>query len=69
MAALALMLGGNVRVGLEDDLRVRRREAAASNADLVTKAVDLAAMFDKTPATPGEARAVLGLRGTSDLGF
>ncbi len=69
LAALALMLGGNVRVGLEDNLRVRRREAAASNADLVTKAVRLAEMFDRTPATPAQARAVLGLKGTSDLGF
>lgn len=69
MAALSLMLGGNVRVGLEDNLRVRRRESATSNADLVTKAVGLAEMFDREPATPGEARHVLGLKGTDDLAF
>ena len=69
MAALSLMLGGNVRVGLEDNLRVRRREQAATNADLVAKAVALAEMFDRTPATPDEARAELGLKGTDDLAF
>lgn len=69
MAALSLMLGGNVRVGLEDNLRVRRRESATSNADLVTKVVGLAEMFDRSPATPDEARQVLGLKGTSELAF
>jgi uncharacterized protein (DUF849 family) len=69
LAALGLMLGGNVRVGLEDNLRVRRGELAASNADLVTKAVRLAELFDKTPATPNEARAILGLKGMRDTNF
>ncbi len=67
MAALSLMLGGNVRVGLEDNLRLRVHEQAESNADLVTKAVGLAAMFDRAPATPAEARQILGLKGADDL--
>ncbi|ODU01380.1 MAG: 3-ketoacyl-ACP reductase [Pseudonocardia sp. SCN 72-86] len=64
VAALALVMGGNLRVGLEDNLRVRRGEQAKSNADLVTKVVDLAALFDRTPASPAEAREYLGLRGS-----
>ncbi len=69
LAALGLMLGGNIRVGLEDNLRLRRRDMAGSNADLVTKAVELAALFDKSPASPAEAREVLGLKGSADTDF
>ncbi|MGH3316028.1 MAG: 3-keto-5-aminohexanoate cleavage protein [Nocardioidaceae bacterium] len=69
LAALSLMLGGNVRVGLEDNLRVRRRESATSNLDLVEKVVDLAALFDREPATPDEARQRLGLKGADAVAF
>ncbi|MCM2578185.1 3-keto-5-aminohexanoate cleavage protein [Streptomyces meridianus] len=69
MAGLSLMLGGNVRVGLEDNLRVERRKAAGSNAELVEKAVRLADLYDRRPATPGEARRVLGLKGAEGVAF
>jgi uncharacterized protein (DUF849 family) len=69
LAALGLMLGGNIRVGLEDNLRVRRSDMAKSNGDLVEKAVELAALFDRAPASPGEARARLGLKGSADTDF
>ena len=69
LAALSLMLGGNIRVGIEDNLRVRRTEVAKSNADLVTKAVELAALFDRSPASPAEARTRLGLKGNEHVGF
>jgi uncharacterized protein (DUF849 family) len=69
LAALGLMLGGNIRVGLEDNLRVRRRDMAKSNGDLVEKAVELAALFDRSPASPDEARAHLGLKGSDDTDF
>jgi len=69
LVALGLMMGGNVRVGLEDNLRVRRTAVAKSNVELVEKAVALAEMFDRTPATPDEARAVLGLKGSEDTDF
>ncbi|MDV6275884.1 3-keto-5-aminohexanoate cleavage protein [Rhodococcus erythropolis] len=69
LAALSLMLGGNVRVGLEDNLRITKREHATSNAQLVTKVAEMAAMFDRTPATPEEARAHLGLKGSSSVAF
>jgi uncharacterized protein (DUF849 family) len=61
LAGLALILGGNVRVGLEDNLRVRRTEPARSNAELVRKAVELADLFDREPASPSEARHLLGI--------
>lgn len=69
MAAMALMLGGNVRVGLEDNLRTRRNTRATSNADLVEKVVELAALFDRRPATPAQARERLGLKGPHKVGF
>lgn len=69
MAAMALMLGGNVRVGLEDNLRIGRTRRATSNAELVTKAVQLAEHFDRVPATPDEARAHLGLKGADAVAF
>ena len=69
MAGLSLMLGGNVRVGLEDNLRVERRKPAESNAELVEKAVAMAALFDREPATPDEARRILGLKGADGVAF
>ena len=61
LATAALLLGGNVRVGLEDNLRVSRAARATSNAELVSKAVELAWLLDRAPSTPAEARAALGL--------
>jgi uncharacterized protein (DUF849 family) len=61
MAATALMLGGHVRVGLEDNLRVALDRRAGSNAELVEKAMALAPLLDREPASPAEARDLLGL--------
>ncbi len=69
LVAASLMLGGQVRVGLEDNLRVRRDARARSNVDLVDKAVELARLFDREPATPDEARKLLGLKGAGAVGF
>jgi uncharacterized protein (DUF849 family) len=62
LAAAALMLGGHMRVGLEDNLRVSTEERAGSNAELVEKALELAPLLDRAPASPHVARALLGLR-------
>ena len=61
LAANALMLGGHVRVGLEDNMRVSLDKRADSNAELVEKAVALAPLLDRDPASSDEARAILGL--------
>jgi uncharacterized protein (DUF849 family) len=63
LAAAALMLGGHMRVGLEDNLRVTSDERAGSNAELVEKAMRLAPLLDRLPAGPDEARSILGLQG------
>ena len=61
LAATALMLGGHVRVGLEDNLRVSAARRAESNAELVAKAVALAPLLDRSPASADDARTILGL--------
>ena len=59
--AVAAGMGGNVRVGLEDNLYLSRGRLAPSNAALVEKAVSLLAHIDREPATPDQARAMFGL--------
>jgi uncharacterized protein (DUF849 family) len=62
LAAAALMLGGHVRVGLEDNMRLDLERRAESNAELVEKAMTLVPLLDRDPATADEARGILGLR-------
>jgi uncharacterized protein (DUF849 family) len=59
--AQAILLGGHVRVGLEDNLYIERGKLAPSNAALVEKAVRIVDALDCVPATPAQARAILGL--------
>jgi uncharacterized protein (DUF849 family) len=63
MVAAALSLGGNVRVGLEDNfyLDARGAEMAKSNGELVAKAVRMARDIGREPATVAEAREILSL--------
>jgi len=68
MAAMAIMMGGHVRVGLEDNIFVRRRELA-TNVDLVEKVKRIAAEFEREIATPDEAREMLGLKGLGAVNF
>ena len=57
-----LELGGHCRTGLEDNIKYDRDRLASSNAELVTKIVEVAGDFGRRPATPQEARQILGLR-------
>ncbi len=57
-----LETGGHVRTGLEDNLRIEPDRLAASNAELVKKVVQACERFGRRPATPAEARQILGLR-------
>jgi uncharacterized protein (DUF849 family) len=61
MAAQAVLLGGHVRVGLEDNLYLERGKLAPSNAALVEKAAKIIALLGPGVATPAEARQMLGL--------
>ena len=57
-----LETGGHCRTGLEDNLRIEPDRLAASNAELVKKIVNHCEKFGRRPATPAEARQILGLR-------
>lgn len=61
MIALGIILGGSVRVGFEDNIYLRQGTVAKSNAQLVEMAVDLIRALDRRPATPPEARQMLGI--------
>jgi uncharacterized protein (DUF849 family) len=57
-----LETGGHCRTGLEDNLKFDADRLAASNAELVKKIADNCDRYDRRPATPAEARRILGLR-------
>jgi uncharacterized protein (DUF849 family) len=59
----AALLGGHVRVGLEDSLFIERGVLAASNAQQVQKIARILKEMGHEPASPAEARAMLGLKG------
>jgi uncharacterized protein (DUF849 family) len=61
MVAQSALLGGNVRVGFEDNFYLSRGMRATSNAQLVEKAVAIVRALDKEPASTQEAREMLGL--------
>ena len=57
----ALERGGHCRTGMEDNIKYDKERLASSNAELVKKIVDIADQFDRHPASPEEARGLLGL--------
>lgn len=61
LATLAIVLGGHVRVGFEDNVYYRKGELASSNAQLVARIARIAQELDRPVATPNEARAMLGI--------
>lgn len=61
LTTLAPILGGHVRVGMEDNLYYRRGEPAESNAQLVERAADIITQLECDLATPAEAREILGM--------
>ncbi|MGY6410380.1 MAG: 3-keto-5-aminohexanoate cleavage protein [Alkalilacustris sp.] len=69
IAAQAVAMGGNLRVGLEDSLWIGPGKLAESNAAQVRKARELLAGLSVDLATPDEARAMLGLKGGDRVAF
>ena len=69
IAAQAAVMGGNVRVGLEDSLWIGRGQLAKSNADQVTKARRILEELGLSVATPNEAREMLKLKGGRNVAF
>ena len=65
----SLLIDGNCRVGLEDNLYLEKGVMAKSNAEQVTKMVRIAKEFGVDPVTPDEAREILGLKGINKVNF
>ncbi|HOO40038.1 MAG TPA: 3-keto-5-aminohexanoate cleavage protein [Syntrophales bacterium] len=65
----SLLIGGNVRVGLEDNLYLDRGVMAKSNAEQVAKIARIAKELGIDPATPDEARKILELKGLDKVQF
>jgi 3-keto-5-aminohexanoate cleavage enzyme len=61
MNGMGIILGGHIRVGLEDNLYYSRGRLAKSNAELVERAVRMGKEFNRTIATPAQAREMLGV--------
>ena len=69
LATMGTIMGGNVRVGLEDSLLIRRRTLASSNAEQVAKIRRIVEELGYEIATPAEAREMLGLKGADKVNF
>jgi uncharacterized protein (DUF849 family) len=68
-AALAIMLGGHVRVGMEDNIFLERGVLAKSNTDLLDRVVRIAKEFGREIATPEEVRGILKLKGRDKVNY
>jgi uncharacterized protein (DUF849 family) len=69
IAAMSAVMGGNVRVGLEDSLWLGRGQLAKSNAEQVAKARRIIEEIGLAVATPDEARQMLKLKGGRNVNF
>lgn len=61
MNVMAMLIGGHVRLGLEDNLKYNRERIGVSNAEFVERIVRIAKELNIEIATPAEARQILGL--------
>ncbi len=69
MCNAALIMGGNVRIGMEDSLYAGKGVMAKSSADQVEKIIRIAKELNIDIATPDEARQILGLKGLDKVNF
>ena len=69
MTTHALLMGGNARVGLEDNLYLEKGVLAQNSGQQVAKLIRIASEFGIEPATPAEARQILGLKGLDKVNY
>jgi len=69
ICSVALAMGGNVRVGLEDNLFVSKGVLAKSSAELVGKIIRISRELGLEPAEPDDARKMLALKGLSSVNY
>jgi uncharacterized protein (DUF849 family) len=61
LAAASMIMGGHVRVGFEDNIYIKKDTLATSNAQMVSKVVEIAKLTDREVASAKEARQILKL--------
>jgi uncharacterized protein (DUF849 family) len=69
LSTMAIHMGGHVRVGLEDNIYIKKGVLAKSNAELVEKIVGLANVLNREVATPDDTRRILGLKGRDKVAY
>jgi len=69
LVTMAAIMGGNVRVGLEDSLFIRKGQLASSNAAQVANIRSILELLSLEVATPAEAREMLALKGREQVSF
>jgi len=69
LCTVGAIMGGNVRVGMEDNLYLGKGRLAKSNAEMVEKMVRILKELDMEPASPDEARAILKLKGKEKTNY
>ncbi|MCR4441794.1 MAG: 3-keto-5-aminohexanoate cleavage protein [Peptococcaceae bacterium] len=62
ITTMGMIIGGNARVGIEDNIMYAKGRLAKSNAELVARTVRIARELNLEPCTPDEARAILGIK-------
>ncbi|MDQ3539526.1 MAG: 3-keto-5-aminohexanoate cleavage protein, partial [Chloroflexota bacterium] len=69
LVTMGAIMGGNVRVGLEDSVYLGKGELATSNADQVARIRRILTELSLDIASPDDARAMLGLKGADSVSF
>ncbi len=69
LCTVGAIMGGNVRVGMEDNLYLSKGQLARNNADMVEKMVSILKQLDLEPASPQETRTILKLKGKAQTNF
>ena len=69
MCTLSLIAGGHARVGLEDNLYLKKGVLAKSSGEQVDKIIRIGRELGIEPATSAEARKILGLKGLSQVAY
>ena len=62
MAMMALIMGGHIRVGMEDNIYLDKGIMAKTNAELVERVIRIVEAYGRPIASPAEARIILGLK-------
>ncbi len=69
LCTVGAIMGGNVRVGMEDNLYLSKGQLARSNAEMVEKMVSILKQLDLEPASPRETRTLLKLKGKEQTSY